>query len=51
MEVEISFDVSTMCRILGVPNEVDVVPDINSWLVVPNFDPQITLRRLCKADS
>ena len=49
--VEISLEPPTMCKILGLPNEGDELPDTNSWSIVPRFDPQAILKRLCKVDS
>ena len=49
--VNIELDLSTMCRILGINNDRDEVYDSNNWLILPNFDAQAILKRLCKSDS
>ena len=49
--MEIKLDPSTMCRILGVPDEGAEVFDSNSWPIVENFNPQECLRRLCKSNA
>ena len=50
-DVEIELESSTMCRILGVPNEGAEVFDSNSWPIVKNFNPQECLRCLCKSNA
>ena len=40
-----------MCRILGIFDKGNMVPDIDSWPIIPIFDPQAALRRLWKVDS
>ena len=47
----INLDLSTMCRLLGVSNEGDEVFDSSNWLVLENFDPQVSLKRLSKPNS
>ena len=49
--IDIEFDPSTMCRILGVNNDSDEVYDSNNWPILPNFDAKVALKRLCKPDS
>ena len=39
-DVEIELEPSFLCRILGVNDDGAEVFDINSWLIIQNFDPQ-----------
>ena len=37
--VSIDLDLSILCRILEVPNEGGTNPNINTWPILPHFDP------------
>ena len=47
----INLDIPTMCHLLGAHDEGDEVYDSNSWPILPNFNPQQALRRLCKPNT
>ena len=48
--INIEFDPSTMCRILGLNNDGDEVYDSNNWPIFPKFDAKAALKRICKPD-
>ena len=48
---DIELSPSTMCEILRVNDEGNELHDSNIWPIVPNFDVEQALKRLCKPDS